>query len=389
LRAVVQRIPTADLCILAAGLRALHRSMALTFLGQPLSSATSRRIALVLAIVLSLHACGLYEVAVGLSRLKPEDATQTTLTVSLLAPPPPPPTTTPAPAPPRPPRPRSDTAPSLPAPPAAPTPPPAPPAPPEPAPPPTEAPPPQPAQPPTTEEARLPPGVVSLPTSGRIAYRTSYTRLRGVTAMTFVDWNVDPARARYELWLRTVDPAGLLDLKSSGMLRPFGIAPERYVERIEIANRELRAEFDWSSHMVAFAGRYAGPPAAFIDGTQDPLSLQFHLPLLAQAYPWRFTPGSVVEFDIARRDVEHYVFRVEAYEAVKVGEREVQAVKLERARGPGANRRVEMWMAPEFQWLPIRLRFTDTNDEVWDSVLAVLPGGEMPREPIQQEPVKP
>jgi hypothetical protein len=364
--------------------------MALTFLGQPLSFATHRRIALVLAIVLSLHACGLYEVAAGLNRLKPEDATQTTLTVSLLAPPPAPPASAPAPTPPRPPRTRSDSAPSLPAPAAAPAPPPEAPAPPEPTPPPPEpTPAPPPAQPPVADEARLPPGVVGLPTSGRIVYRTRYTRLRGVTAMTFVDWNVDPGRARYELWLRTVDPAGLLDLKSSGMLRTFGIAPERYVERVEIANRELRAEFDWASHMVAFTGRNAGQPAAFIDGTQDPLSLQFHLPLLAQAYPWRFTPGSIVEFDIARRDVERYSFRVDGYDAVQIGGRDVQALKLERPRGPGANRRIEMWMAPEYQWLPVRLRFTDTNDEVWDSVLAVLPGEELPREPIQQEPVKP
>ncbi len=364
--------------------------MPLKFLGQPLASATSWRMLFVLAIVLSLHACGLYEVATGLSQLKPEDATQTTLSVSMLAPPPPPPPTKEAQPPPsRPPRPRSTAAPSLPAPTASILPDPIEPAPPEPAPPPPPVEPTVPPPAPVVDEPTLTPGLAAVPTTGRIVYRTRYTRMRGLTAMTFVDWNVDPVRGRYELWLRTVDPAGLLDLRSTGSLQSFGIAPERYVERIEIANRELRAEFDWNTRVVAFSGRGAGQPAGFLEGAQDPLSLQFHIPLLAQAYPWRFSPGSEVSFQIARRDVERYVFRVEGYEAVRIGDKDVQALRIDRARGPTASRRVEMWLAPEYQWLPVRLRFTDTNDEVWDSVLAALPGSEMPREPIQQEPVKP
>ena len=365
--------------------------MPLTFLGQPLRSATAWRVALVLTTVLGLHSCALYEVAAGLNTLKPEDTTQTTLAVSLITPPPPT-QATPTPAPSRPPRPRSEAAPSMPPPAAAPLQPPPEPAPPPP-PPPLAAepapPPPPPPSPPVVEEPRLPAGVHDLPKTGRIAYRTTYTRMRGIRAMTFVDWNVDPARGRYELWLRTVDPAGLLDLKSSGSLQAFGIAPERYVERVEIANRELRAEFDWKTRVVSFAGRGAGQPAGFLEGVQDPLSLQFHLPLLAQAYPWRFTPGADVTFQVGRRSVENYAFRVEAYEPVRIGDRDVRALKLERPRSPTASRRVEIWMAPEYQWLPVRLRFTDTNDEVWDSVLATLPGEELPRDPKEEEVIKP
>lgn len=360
-----------------------------TFLGQPFRPATGWRIALVLAAVLGMHACGVYEMAAGLDAAKPEDATQTTLTVSLLAPPPPPPAAKAPPAPARPPRPRSAAAPSLPAPPAEslPAPPEPEPAPPEPAPEPVPQAAPEP--PPAPEEPRLPAALDAVPTSGRVAYRTTYTRMQGIHAMTFVDWNVDPARGRYDLWLRTVDPAGLLDLKSSGSLQPFGIAPERYVERIEIRNRELRAEFDWAARVVSFTGRGAGAPAGFLEGVQDPLSLQFQLPLLAQAYPWRFTEGAELRFQIARRNVEPYVFHVVGYETVRIGTTDVRALKIDRPRGPDSNRRIEMWMAPDYQWLPVRLRFTDTNDEVWNSVLAALPGEEQPREPIRQEPVKP
>jgi hypothetical protein len=361
-----------------------------TFLGQPLRFATGWRIALVLAAVLALHACGLYKVSTGLSTLKPEDTTQTTLAISLIKPPPPAPV---AAVTPRPPRPRAPKAPSMPAPVASPestAPEPAPPEPVSPEPPPAPEPAPPPAPPtPVAEEPRLPPAIEAVPTKGRIAYRTTYTRMRGITALTFVDWNVDTERGRYELWLRTVDPAGLLDLRSTGSLQPFGIAPERYVERIDIANRELKAEFDWTTRIVSFSSRYADPPASFLEGVQDPLSLQFHVPLLAQAYPWRFVEGAELTFQVARRDVETYVFRIEGHEAVRISDKDVPAVKIERARGPHADRRVEIWMAPEYQWLPVRLRYTDAKGEVWDSVLAVLPGAELPREPIQQGDIKP
>ena len=232
-------------------------------------------------------------------------------------------------------------------------------------------------------------GAQALPTKGRIVYRTSYTRLTGITALTYVDWSIDPEKATYELWLRTVDPAGLLDLRSNGTLKSFGIAPDNYIEKIEIANRELRADFDWKMSAVSFVGRGAGQPTTFAEGTQDPLSLQFHLPLLAQAYPWRFSPGSEVTFAVARRNVENYSFVVEGFETTRIDGTDVMTLKIDRKRGPNANRRVEIWMAPEFQWLPVRLRFTDSNDEVWDSVLSQLPSEPPPPDPIVQEPVKP
>ncbi len=346
------------------------------------------RAASVFTLVVVLHLWALYVFSRGLSVLPPENATQTTLSVSLLAPPP-------APAPaalvqnPAP-RPRARNAPTI-TPTVEPTPVPTPaPAPPDPVP--LEAPPaPEVADAPPVPapSSTLPLGAQALPTKGRIVYRTSYTRLLGITAITYVDWSIDPDKATYQLWLRTVDPAGLLDLRSTGTLKSFGIAPDNYVEKIEVANRELRADFDWKMSAVSFLGRGAGQPVTFGEGTQDPLSLQFHLPLLAQAYPWRFSPGSEVTFAVARRNVEQYSFVVEGFETTRVDGTDVMTLKIDRKRGPDANRRVEIWMAPEFQWLPVRLRFTDSNDEVWDSVLAQLPSEPPPPDRIVQEPVKP
>lgn len=353
-------------------------------LGEHWHGRTLRRGLLVLGTVLLMHLVALTSVRRELALDGPDKPTQTTLSIALLKAPPAP-AAAPAPQPraaPRPAAPKTAVAPTP-----APAPAPAPePAPPLPVPLPIE---PAPAAAAPAEPIGMPPSVRQLPTKGRIAYRTTYTRMRGIEAMTYVDWSIDVEGARYELWLRTVDPTGLLDLRSSGEIRPFGIAPQRYVEKIEIANRELTVDFDWPTHVVRFAGRGAGEPAHFDDGTQDPLSLQFHLPLVAQTYPWRFTPGSLVQFQVARRKVESYTFAVDGFEPMVIQGQVVQTLKVLRPKSAESNRGVEVWMAPEFDWIPVRLRFVDTNDEVWDSVLAHLPGTEPPAAPIQQPEVKP
>jgi hypothetical protein len=348
--------------------------------------------ALVLCVVLLMHALALIGVRRELAMTAPDAPTQTTISIALLTPPPPAVSSAavqaPAPVPRKSaPTPRTPSmAPEQPAPAAPPAPPPpAEPTPPEPA---TPPPPPVDAAP-TPEPSLLPQGVKDVPTKGRIAYRTTYSRMRGIEALTYVDWSIDLEQGRYELWLRTVDPPGLLDLRSTGELKPFGIAPGRYVERVDIANRELSVEFDWPRRIVSFAGRGAGEPAPFEEGTQDPLSLQFHLPLLAQAYPWRFSPGSQVSFQVARRKVETYTFTVEGYESIRIQGREMQALKIVRPKTPQSNRGVEFWAAPELDWIPVRMRFVDTNDEVWESQLANLPGTEPPVPPSQQEVIKP
>jgi len=357
-----------------------------------------RRGVVVLSVVLLLHALAIFGVRRELALATPDAPTQRTLSIALLKPPPPQ-VTAPIPTPAatktplrtsRAPRPAPAPTPAAPA--AEPTPVPDPmPAPPvEAAPPSVPEPPPSPAaSDPTEKPSTLPPGITQVATQGRIAYRTTYTRLRGIEAMTYVDWSVDLENARYELWLRTVDPPGLLDLRSSGELKPFGIAPVHYLERIDVANRELSVDFDWSRRIVRFAGRGAGEPAPFEDGTQDPLSLQFHLPLLAQAYPWRFTPGALLTFQVARRKVESYTFAVDGFESMTIQGRVLHTLKIIRPKTSESNRGVEFWLAPDFDWIPVRLRFVDTNNEVWDSVIAHLPGTEPPSAPIQQEVVKP
>src|SRR4029453_17599137 len=190
-----------------------------------------RRAVLVMGLVLLMHLVAIVGVRRELALASPDPPTQTTLKIALLKAPPPPAAQPPAPKP-RPPR--AVVVPA-PAPVAAPTPAPepVPPPPPEPAPPEPAPPEPSPsAEPPA--DVKVPSTVAQLQSKGRIAYRTTYTRMRGIDAMTYVDWSIDVEAGRYELWLRTVDPVGLLDLRSQGEIRLLWFGSDLYTARYNI-----------------------------------------------------------------------------------------------------------------------------------------------------------
>jgi outer membrane biosynthesis protein TonB len=161
-----------------------------TPVSQPLGR--TGRILGVLAFVLTVHAWALYQAALSMAMMPPAEVTQATLSVALLAPPAPAAQAA-APSPTPPPRHKSARTPTLP--------PPAPPAPePEPEPPPEAAEPLEPTAEPMPEppsEAPVEPapapdepaqpslidGAQALPTQGRIVYRTTYSRLRGLSGV--------------------------------------------------------------------------------------------------------------------------------------------------------------------------------------------------------------
>ena len=151
-----------------------------------------RRGVVVLSVVLLLHALAIFGVRRELALATPDAPTQRTLSIALLKPPPPQ-VAVPVPTPAatktplrtsRAPRPMPTPAPPAPV--AEPTPVPDPlPAPPVEAPPPAvpDAPPSPAGSDPAEKPSTLPPGITQVATHGRIAYRTTYTRLRGIEAM--------------------------------------------------------------------------------------------------------------------------------------------------------------------------------------------------------------
>jgi hypothetical protein len=213
-----------------------------------------------------------------------------------------------------------------------------------------------------------------LPARATYVYLTTGSEYQVLTAETSVTWTLADD-GRYEARLTAV-ALGItaLELKSIGELRRFGLAPERFTQK-RIRRSEEAANFDWSRRRVTFSTRSF--ERELREGTQDRLSFQFQLMALAQRLPERFGPGAAIEFPVAGPDgVDDYAFLVGDEEVVATELGAFAARKLERPRSVGgADSRIEVWLAPALQWLPVKLRFTDRRGRTTENVLVRIEDG--------------
>jgi hypothetical protein len=219
--------------------------------------------------------------------------------------------------------------------------------------------------------AFLPDLRTALPGSARYVYDTTYSELRVASGTTVIDWTM-AADGRYDLRM-TTSALGitLIELHSQGALRAFGLAPERYTET-RTRRAAQAASFDWKARRITFSAHAHERPLT--EGAQDRISFQFQLMLLGRALPDVFDDGRrVMMWMVGRDDATAYRFRAVGREKTDTGTGPVDAVRLERVAAGEADARIDVWLAPQLGWLPVRLRFTDRVGRVTESVLRAPP----------------
>jgi hypothetical protein len=103
---------------------------------------------------------------------------------------------------------------------------------------------------------------------------------------------------------------------------------------------------------------------------QDRLSFQFQLMAIGQTLPDAMREGATISMEVAGPgDIESYHFLVVGTETIETGAGPIDAIKLDRPKSPPAEARVEVWLAPSRNYLPIKLRFTDRRDNTTESLL--------------------
>lgn len=210
----------------------------------------------------------------------------------------------------------------------------------------------------------------ALPVSARYVYQTTDSQYVALSGTTTLRWRFDEDGTYAAQLITTVFGISVLELNSQGKVSRFGLSPERYTEKA-LRRSEVAANFDWNGQRVTFSAR--SHERELRRGAQDRLSFQFQLMALGQRMPHRFRPGAAISFPVGGRDdVAVYRLVVIGTETVQSGVGDLNAVKLERPKGgaDGADSRIEVWLAPEMAWLPVKLRFTDRRDRVTENVLS-------------------
>jgi hypothetical protein len=207
-----------------------------------------------------------------------------------------------------------------------------------------------------------------LPVSARYVYQTTDTRFSAVTGTTTVHWRFDEDHRYAARLVTTVFGLTVLELNSNGRVEPFGLAPERYTEKT-VGRSEWATNFDWNGRRVTFSAK--SYERELIEGIQDRLSFQFQLMALGQRLLSRFRPGAAIVLAVGGRDeIAAYRFNVVGAEQLQTGAGMFETLKLERPKSAdGRDSRIEVWLAPEARWLPVKLRFTDRREEVTENVL--------------------
>jgi hypothetical protein len=155
--------------------------------------------------------------------------------------------------------------------------------------------------------------------------------------------------------------------QSIGTITAQGLAPLRFSDK---ARSEEAAHFERDQGKVSFSSNR--PDAPLMAGAQDRLSVLMQLGAMIAGRPKNFGPGTTISIQTAStRDAEVWQFTVEGPDTLQLAGRELNAIKLIRNPRKEFDQKIELWLAPALDYVPVRLRLTQPNgdwvDQQWSS----------------------
>ena len=127
------------------------------------------------------------------------------------------------------------------------------------------------------------------------------------------------------------------------------------------------------SHPAFLSSRWIACFMAFclfqplLAGAQDRLSIVMQLGALLAGDPQRYPPGAVITVQmVGPRDADIWSFNVEGEEHISLPAGDFAARKLTRTPRKPFDDRLELWVAPEIGYLPVRIKLTQSNGDFAD-----------------------
>jgi hypothetical protein len=149
---------------------------------------------------------------------------------------------------------------------------------------------------------------------------------------------------------------------STGRLTRHGLEPTRFGDKVR---SEVAAHFDYEKKLVTFSANT--PDVPLLPGAQDQLSVFMQLASMFGADPRGFPQGSTLPFQaVGPRSADSWVFTVGATEKLQMPGGDISAVRLWRDPSGEYDPRVEIWLAADVGFLPVRIRLTQPNGDFVD-----------------------
>ncbi|SEA68824.1 DUF3108 domain-containing protein [Variovorax sp. YR216] len=209
------------------------------------------------------------------------------------------------------------------------------------------------------------PGSVPLRISGSVRLAFAATAQQGAQPMqgAFGDlvWQQDGTHYDASLSIKFLFVT-FRSTRSTGAIGPTGIEPQRYSDK---RRSEVASHFVRDQKTVVFSNN--SPAVPLLAGAQDRLSVVLQLGALMAGDPGRYPPDSVIAVQtVGTSDAEIWTFTLSGEEQVAVQAGEFTARKLTRNPRKPFDDKIELWLAPDLGYLPIRIRQTQPNGDFID-----------------------
>lgn len=163
----------------------------------------------------------------------------------------------------------------------------------------------------------------------------------------------------------------VLNFTSTGVIDDFGVAPVLYAEK-RFRKSETNTHFQRERNIISFSASTASYPRK--GGEQDRASIIWQLTGIGRGDSEKFVPGAEIDFFVAGvRDAETWRIRVIGEEQIETGSGKTSAWHVVRIPRAGSyDQKLDIWLAPQQQWYPVKLRYTETNGDYLDMSLSTL-----------------
>lgn len=205
------------------------------------------------------------------------------------------------------------------------------------------------------------------PASVRMTYDVEGVISSAYTGTAELVWSHDGKAYQSQLLIRKFGLT-LQAWTSQGTLTERGLEPDKFTSK-RLGQSEINARFQRSAGRIFFSE--GTPDAPLQAGAQDQLSVFMQLASLLAGNSAQGAAGKSISLQaIGDRYAEQWTFKAGAPEMVKLANGPVSAIKFTQEPSAERKQRLELWYAPNLQFLPVRIRITESNGDYLDLVWA-------------------
>jgi hypothetical protein len=207
------------------------------------------------------------------------------------------------------------------------------------------------------------------PQVGTIRYEVYYGSDRFSIGRSVQTWSIDKDSYRLTSFSETTGLFGLFKpyqyaYVAEGRVEPGRLRPETFtVRRGREGERQAAAKFDWANGQLTFGSLRSQRKAPLDGNTYDFLTLFYQLPHMPLA------PGLMQVAITTGTRFNTYRLQIGAEEMLELPIGTLRAIPIKQVRSPGEES-IEVWLAPEQRYLPVRIRFLDEEGKLMVEQLA-------------------